>query len=222
MKTVSLSGSPRENVGKKGAANLRREGSIPSVLYGGKEQIHFFIPENEAKKLVFTPNVYLIEMDIQGKKYKAILQETQLHPVTDRILHLDFLEVSEETPFKVKLPVRLEGFSKGVRNGGRLRQNFRKLKVFGLVKDMPDSITIDITPIKIGDKRRVSDLTIPGLKFLDPSNAVVLAVQMARAAILDEEEEETEEGAEGAEGEGATEGAEGAEKATESAEKAAE
>ena len=217
MKTVSLSGSSRENVGKKGAATLRREGNIPSVLYGGKEQIHFFIPENEAKKLVFTPNVYLIEIEISGKKYKSILQETQLHPVTDRILHLDFLEVTEESPFKIKMPVKLEGFSRGVRNGGRLRQNFRKLKVFGLAKDMPESISIDITPIKIGDKKRISDISIPGLKFLDPANAVVVGVQMARTAVLDEEEEEeSEDGGEGTEG--ATDGGEKTPETAESAE----
>ena len=200
MKTVSLSGSPRESVGKKGAASLRTEGKVPAVIYGGKEQVHFSIAENEAKKLVFTPNVYLIEVEIDGKPIKAILQETQLHPVTDRILRLDFLEVSDDQPFKIKLPVRLEGFSRGVRNGGRLRQNFRKLKVFGLAKDMPEAISIDITPIRIGQKRRVSDLSISGLKFLDPSSAVVVGVQTARAAIEEEEEEEEVEGAEGAEG----------------------
>ena len=201
MKTVSLSGSPRESVGKKGAASLRTGERIPAVIYGGKEQIHFSIAENEAKKLIFTPNVYLIEIEVDGKSFKVILQETQLHPVTDRIIHLDFLEVKDDKPFKIKLPVKLEGFSRGVRNGGRLRQNFRKLKVFGLAKDMPESIEIDITPIRIGQKRRVSDLTINGLTFLDPANAVVVGVQTARAAIEEEdEEEEGEEGAEGAEG----------------------
>jgi large subunit ribosomal protein L25 len=201
MKTVSLSGSPRENVGKKGANTLRKEGSIPAVVYGGKEQLHFSILENEAKKLVFTPNVYLIEIDVNGKKFKAILQETQVHPVTDRILHLDFLEVKENSPFKLNLPVRLEGFSKGVRNGGNLSQNFRTLKVMGLLKDMPDAVKIDITPLKIGEKIRVLDLNIPGLKFSDPENAVVVGVLTARAVIEEEEEEEeSAEGAEGAEG----------------------
>jgi large subunit ribosomal protein L25 len=197
MKTVSLSGSPRESVGKKGAASLRTGNRIPAVIYGGKEQIHFSFAENEAKKLIFTPNVYLIEIDVDGKLFKVILQETQLHPVTDKIIHLDFLEVSDDKPFKIKLPVKLEGFSRGVRNGGRLRQNFRKLKVFGLAKDMPESIEIDISPIRIGQKRRVSDLSIDGLTFLDPANAVVIGVQTARAAIEDEEEDETAEGAEG-------------------------
>ena len=197
MKTVSLSGSPRENVGKKGANTLRKQGCIPAVVYGGKEQLHFSILENEAKKLVFTPNVYLIEIDVNGKKFKAILQETQVHPVTERILHLDFLEVKENSPFKLNLPVRLEGFSKGVRNGGNLSQNFRTLKVMGLLKDMPDAVKIDITPLKIGEKIRVLDLNIPGLKFSDPENAVVVGVLTARTVIEEEEEEESAEGAEG-------------------------
>lgn len=217
MKTVSLSGSPRENVGKKGAASLRTEERVPAVIYGGKKQIHFSITVNEAKKLVFTPNVYLIEIEVSGKSYKVILQEVQSHPVTDRVLHLDFLEISDEKQFKIKLPVRLIGFSRGVRNGGTLRQNFRKLKVMGLAKDMPEAIEIDISPIKIGDKRRVSDLAFNGLKFLDPSNAVVVGVQTARAAIEEEEEEEEVEAVEGEEGSTA-EGAEGAQEAAKESE----
>jgi large subunit ribosomal protein L25 len=203
MKTVSLSGSSRENVGKKGATELRNQERIPAVLYGGKEQVHFSISENEAKKLVFTPNVYLIDLEVKGKKVKAIIQETQIHPVTDRILHIDFFEVDENSPFKVKLPVTLSGFSKGVRNGGRLRQNFRKLHVIGLVGDMPDDINIDITPLRIGHKKRVSDLSVSGLRFLDPSNAVVVGVQTARAAIEEEEEEGVEGEAAASEGEAA-------------------
>ena len=201
MKTVSLSGSPRVSVGKKGATSLRKEGRIPSVVYGGKDQVHFSISENDAKKLVFTPNVYLIELDIDGKKSKVILQETQIHPVTDRVIHLDFLEISDDVPFKLSLPVRLEGFSRGVRNGGKLNQNFRKLRVFGLAKDMPDAVSIDITPVKIGDKVRVTDLSVSGLNFLDPKNAVVVGVQTARV-IIEEEEESEEEGSETAEAEG--------------------
>ena len=202
MKTVSLSGSPRVSVGKKGATSLRNEGRIPSVVYGGKDQIHFSILENEAKKLVFTPNVYLIELDIDGKKSKVILQETQIHPVTDRILHLDFLEIFDDAPFKLSLPVRLEGFSRGVRNGGKLTQNFRKLRVFGLAKDMPDAVSIDISPIKIGDKVRVTDLNVSGLNFLDPKNAVVVGVQTARVIIEEEEVEEDTETTEGEESKG--------------------
>jgi large subunit ribosomal protein L25 len=197
MKTVSLSGSLRETVGKKGAASLRTEEKIPAVIYGGKQQIHFSILEKEAKKLIFTPNVYLVDISVDGKSYQVILQEKQLHPVSDKILHLDFLEISDSKPFKVNLPVKLEGFSRGVRNGGKLTQNFRSLKVFGLAKNMPDSIEIDISPIRIGEKRRVSDLDVNGLKFLDPSNAVVVGVQTARTAIEEEEEEEETEAVEG-------------------------
>ena len=209
MKTVTLSGSPRENVGKQDAADLRRNERIPAVLYGGEKQIHFSISENDAKKLIFTPNVYIVELEIKGEKVKAIVQESQLHPVTDRILHIDFLQILDNKPFKIKIPVRLEGFSRGVQNGGRLRQNFRKLKVLGLEQDMPEAVVIDITSLRIGHKRRVSDLSIPGIKFLDPLNAVVVGVQTARTAIADDEEDELEE-LEGAEGatEGASEGAE--------------
>ena len=196
MKTLSLSGSSRENVGKRGASELRRQERVPAVLYGGEKQIHFSLSNNDAKKLIVTPDVYVVELEIEGKKTKAIVQEVQLHPVTDKPVHMDFFEISDVKPFKIKLPVRLEGFSRGVRNGGRLRQNFRKLQVFGLEKDMPEAIVIDITPIRIGQKRRVSDISIPGLTFLDPKNAVVVGVQTARAAIDDEEEEELEEGTE--------------------------
>jgi large subunit ribosomal protein L25 len=205
MKTLSLSGSSRENVGKKGAAELRRLERVPAVLYGGEKQVHFSLSFTDAKKLIVTADVYVVELEIQGKKTKAIVQDVQLHPVSDKPVHMDFFEISDSKPFKIKLPVRLEGFSRGVRNGGRLRQNFRKLHVFGLEKDMPEAILIDITPIRIGQKRRVSDISISGLTFLDPENAVVVGVQTARAVIEDEEDEELEEGAEGAEG--TTEGA---------------
>ncbi len=206
MKTLSLSGSSRENVGKKGAAELRRLERVPAVLYGGEKQVHFSLSFTDAKKLIVTADVYVVELEIEGKKTKAIVQDVQLHPVTDKPVHMDFFEISDSKPFKIKLPVRLEGFSRGVRNGGKLRQNFRKLHVFGLEKDMPEAILIDITPIRIGQKRRVSDISISGLTFLDPKNAVVVGVQTARAVIEDEDEdEELEEGAEGAEG--TTEGA---------------
>lgn len=207
MKTLSLSGSIRENVGKKGAIELRRQGRVPAVLYGGEKQTHFSLSYNDAKKLIVTTDVFVVELELEGKKTKAIVQEVQIHPVTDRTIHLDFLEISDSKPFKIQLPVRLEGFSRGVRNGGRLRQNFRKINVSGLEKDLPEAIVIDITPLKIGDKKRVADISLSGLTFLDPENAVVVGIQTARAIIEDEEEEELEEGAEGAATEGSGEGA---------------
>ncbi len=202
MKKVSLSGSPRENVGKKDAANLRKEGRVPAVLYGGGEQTHFHIDENDAKKLYYTPNVYVINIEIDGKATLAIIQEVQLHPVTDRVIHVDFLEVFEDKPVKVKLPVKLTGFSIGVRNGGKLRQHFRKVTAVGLLKDLPEEVQLDITSMRIGHKKRISDLSVDGVQFVDATSAVVVAVQMSRGAALDDEEEGEEEGA-AAEGEAA-------------------
>ncbi len=197
MKTITLSGSLRENVGKQGAAELRRQERVPAVLYGGDKQIHFSLTENEAKQLIITPNVYLIDLEISGDKFKTILQESQLHPVNGRILHLDFLQVIENKPIKVKLPILLEGFSRGVRNGGRLIQNFRKLHVVGLEDNLPEALQIDITSLRIGEKIRVSDISVPEIKFLDPLNAVVVGVLTAREIIEeDEDEDEDEEGTE--------------------------
>ena len=198
MKTVSLSGSIRENVGKKDATELRRQGNIPCVLYGGEEQIHFHIKENDAKKLIITPDVYIVNIKIGDKEVKAVVQEAQIHPVTDRIIHLDFMEVVNGKPVKVKLPVKLEGFSVGVRNGGKLRQNFRKLTVKGLEEALPEAIAINIDNLKIGGKIRVNDINIDGVELLDASSAVVVAVQMARGASLvtEDDEEEAEETAE--------------------------
>lgn len=196
MKTVSLSGSLRENVGKKDATDLRRQGKVPCVLYGGQEQIHFFIDERDAKKLIITPDVYIVKLNIGGNEVKAIVQEAQMHPVTDKITHLDFIEVLDGKPVKAKLPVKLEGFSIGVRNGGKLRQHFRKLTVRGLESDLPEIITVNIEKLRIGGKIRVSDININGVELLDASTAVVVAVQMARGASnVDEEEEETTEAA---------------------------
>lgn len=191
MKKVSLSGSLRSNVGKKDAADLRREGRVPCVNYGTGKQTHFHISKLEGERMVNTPHVYMVELDVEGQKSKAIIQEVQHHPVSGHILHIDFLEVVANEPIKVKLPIRLTGFAVGVRSGGKLRQNFRKVAVLGMEKDLPEAIEIDITPLKIGAKTRISDLAVDGLKFLDPASAVVVAVQMARGAkaTADEEEE---------------------------------
>lgn len=199
MKKVSLSGSQRENVGKKDAAALRRANRVPAVLYGGKTQTHFHISINDANKLYHTPDVYLVDIEVEGKKTQAIIQELQIHPVTDVINHIDFLEVTDDKPVKVKLPLNLKGFSIGVRNGGKLRQHFRRVTCVGLLADMPECVEIDITEMKIGSKARISELSVPGVTFLDAPNSVVVAVQMSRGASEEEEEEE------GAEGEEATE-----------------
>jgi large subunit ribosomal protein L25 len=204
MKKVSLSGSKRENVGKKDAAKLRREGRVPAVVYGGGEQIHFHVKETEMNKLVYTQDVYQIDLDVDGAKSEVIIQEMQQHPVTSRVRHVDFLKLDAKKVVKVKLPVIVSGMSPGVMAGGKMQQVFRKLRVEGLPGDLPESINVDITPLNIGDAIRISHINIEGCKILDAANAVVVSVKMARGAKASEEVEEEVEATE----EGAEEGAE--------------
>ncbi len=195
MKKVSLSGSVRKSVGKKDAKLMRREGLVPCVVYGNKEQIHFSVKEANVNKVVFTPNTYIIDLDVEGKKALAFIKEIQVHPVTDKVLHVDFQEVVEGKEVKINIPVILTGLAKGVQNGGKLIQNFRSLTALALVDKLPDTIEIDVTALKIGGKIRVNEIEIDGVSFLNPEGAVVAAVQMARGASEDDEEE-TEEVAE--------------------------
>jgi len=183
MKTAQLSGSLRANVGKKDAKALRNEGLVPCVLYGQGEQTHFAVKRVPLEKLVFSPDVYQIELDIDGKKAKAIIRELQQHPTKDTVQHIDFLELNDAKEVRVKLPVRLSGSSRGVREGGKLMQVFRHMQCQGLPSALPDEINIDISPMRIGHSFRVSNIEIPGVKILDPANAVVVAVKMARGAV---------------------------------------
>lgn len=199
MKTVQLSGSVRQNVGKKDAVLLRNSGKVPAVLYGAGTQTHFSIEALPMSKLVVNPNVYQIELDIDGTKSNAIIKEVQFHPVTDEIIHVDFLQLTADKPVKLKLPLRLTGNSLGVRNGGKLLVNFRKVDVIGLPSAFPDDITVDITDLRIGMSVRVRDLSFDGLTFLNDPAAMVVQVKMARGAVDAEEEGEEGEEAEGAE-----------------------
>jgi large subunit ribosomal protein L25 len=197
MKALKLSGSLRENVGKKDAKKLRKEGNVPCVLYGGEKQIHFSMPEKDFKSLVFTPHSYLLEITIDGQEYTAILQDIQFHPVSDNILHADFLKTFEDKPITIAIPVQFTGVSKGVLKGGKLIRKFRKLKVQALPKDLPDEIVVDITNLGINQSVKVAGLTRPNLTFLDPPTAVVVIVKTARGAVDEEEESGDDEGAEG-------------------------
>jgi len=194
MKTVQLSGSPRANVGKKDAKAVRNSGRVPCVLYGTGEQIYFSVRNIDMLKIVVSPDVYIVELDIEGTKKTGIIQELQMHPVKEAVQHVDFLELVDNKPVVIGIPVKLVGRSRGVLNGGRLQQVFRRLKVQALPKDLPSEIEIDITPIKIGQSRRVSDIVLPGVTMLDPQNAVVVSVKMARgAANVEDEDDSTEE-----------------------------
>lgn len=200
MKTVSLSGALRAHVGKKDAKKNRREGKVPCVLYGGKEQIHFQMEEKTFTKIVFTPEVYILNISIDGKEYKAIMQDIQYHPVTDVILHADFLEVLPGKFISIGVPLKLKGTSVGVLQGGKLIQKLRKIRVKGLIEDLPEDIDIDITNLSIGDSIKIRDLKLDKLELLDPANSVIVRVRTARIIEEEVEEEEGEEGAEEAEG----------------------
>ncbi len=206
MKKVSVSGSPRENVGKKDAKRLRREGNVPCVVYGGKEQIRFFTSEKNFKDIVYTPDACIVQLDINGKKMEAVLQDIQFHPVTEKILHADFLEIFSDKPVKMAIPINVVGDSPGVIAGGKLMTKRRRLDIMALPDKLPAEIDIDISTLEIGDSVTVGRLELEGIEFLDPENSVVVMVKSARAAMMapvepEGEEEEGEEG-EGEEGEG--------------------
>ncbi|HTX89189.1 MAG TPA: 50S ribosomal protein L25/general stress protein Ctc [Bacteroidales bacterium] len=215
MKTVSLSGSPRENVGKKDAKKQRREGMVPCVMYGGKEQIHFVVEEKNFKKIIFSPEVFIIKINIGGTDHDTVLQDVQYHPVTDKILHVDFLEIAPDKPVHIAVPVKLEGTPVGVLKGGKLHAKMRKVKIMALQADLPDNIVVNIESLDIGDSVKIMNISRDNVQFLDSPNSVIVAVRTARTVV----EEVPAEGEAPAEGE---EGAEGAEKAKEGEEKGKE
>lgn len=206
MKSIDLKVHPRKNLGKKDARNLRTEGKVPCVLYGGNENLHFFAHENAFKDLVYTHNVYLTNLDIEGDKRLAIVKEIQLHPVTEKILHVDFMEVFRDKVITVGLPVDIVGSSVGIKAGGKLRQRKRYIRVKGLVENIPDSLVIDITDLDIGQSVKAGDLQYDKVEILEPPYSFVLGVISSRVAAKSLEpvgtekteaeiEAETEEGA---------------------------
>ena len=191
MKTVSLSGSLRENVGKKDAKALRRAEMVPCVMYGaGQEQIHFATEAKNFKKILFTPECYIINFTINGKTYSTILQEAQYHPVTDAVMHADFLIVNENNPITVVLPIALEGTPAGVMRGGKMKQGIKKIKVSGLIKDLPDYVRINISSLNINEAIKVKDLAIENVTPITPGYTVIVAVNTARGVVAEEETEE--------------------------------
>ncbi|MCO6501279.1 MAG: 50S ribosomal protein L25/general stress protein Ctc [Vicingus serpentipes] len=197
MKSVALTGNKRAERGSSNANALRKEEKVPCVIYGGKENIHFTVNEIAFGKIINSPEVFFVDLDIDGTKVKTIIQDVQFHPVTDRVTHVDFIEVVDNKPLIVSLPVFTTGASRGVLNGGKLRMVTRKLKVKGLPAALPEKIELDITNLRIGQSIKVADVNLDGLSILDAANAVVVAVKMSRVAVAEEEEEaEGEEGAE--------------------------
>jgi len=197
MKSLAISVKERQDVGKTNTRALRNQGNVPCVLYGGEKQVCFYTHENDFRKLVYTPDVFIVELNVDGEVKKAIMKDIQFHPVTDKILHIDFLEVFDDKDVTVSVPVILNGLAIGVRNGGNLMFRRRKIITRGLATNLPDAIEIDIESLNIGQFVYIKDLNVDGCEFLAPDNSVVVGVKTARAAIEDElaeaEEEEEEE-----------------------------
>ncbi|NAS10643.1 50S ribosomal protein L25/general stress protein Ctc [Poritiphilus flavus] len=209
MKSITIKGSERESVGKRSTKALRNAGKVPCVVYGGDKPLHFSADALAFKSLVYTPNAHTVVVDLDsGTKVNAVMQDIQFHPVTDEILHIDFYQLFPDKPVTMNIPVRLQGNSPGVRNGGRLLFRKRKLTIKALPDNLPDFFNVDISKLKIGQNISVDSLLSDDFTILHPDSTVVVQVKTARAAIVVEDEEE-EEGVEGAEAaEGAAEGAE--------------
>ena len=197
MKSLAISVKKRENVGKTNSKALRNQGNVPCVLYGGEKQVTFYAHENDFRKLVYTADSFVVELSIDGAVTKAIMQDIQFHPVTDKILHIDFLEVFEDKLITVSIPVILKGTSIGVKNGGNLMFRRSKIITKGLIANLPNSIELNIEHLNIGMFTYIKDISIEGCQFVAPGNSVVVGVKTARAVVEEEAEETVEEGAEG-------------------------
>ena len=217
MKTLAISAKTRNGTGKTDSKALRNQGNVPCVLYGGEKQVCFYAHENDFRNLVHTPDVFIVELDIEGEKYRAIMQDLQFHPVTDKLLHLDFLQIFDDKEVTMTIPVHLEGMAIGIRNGGVLSFRRRKIITRAIPGNLPDYIEINIEDLDIGQSIFIRDLRVDKYSFLAADNAVVVGVRTARELIIEEEEEEELEGEEGEiiEGEegAVVEGAEATEKA---------
>ena len=200
MKSITIKGSQRESVGKVATKALRNAGKVPCVLYGGDKPMHFSADEISFKDLVYTPNAYTATIELEGgEKFEAVLQDIQFHPVTDKILHVDFYQLFEDKPVTMNIPVHLEGNSPGVRNGGRLLFRKRKLSIKALPNLLPDFITVDISKLRIGGTIAVETILNDDYTILHPDSTAIVQVKASRTSVADDSEDEEEEGAEGAE-----------------------
>lgn len=182
MKTFDIKGTVRTDLGKKATRALRAEGNVPCVIYGAGELTHFYVSDVDIKDIIYTPNVYILNVTVGDKTVKAILQDIQFHPVSDEVLHIDFLQISEDMPVSINIPVSLNGLAEGVKAGGKLQLEMRYLKVKGLIKDLPDTLEIDITNLGLGKTIQVKALSYDNLELLSAANNVVVAVKLTRAA----------------------------------------
>ena len=201
MKRIELAGESRKEVGSKESRMLRAENNVPCVIYGGEEPHHFFLNGIGLDKYIFTPEVYLYEIEIAGKKFLASMKEVQFHPVSDKPIHVDFLELDEQKEARVAIPVKLLGTPIGVRNGGRLNQNYRKVTIKGLPEQLPEFLEVNVEEVKIGQSIKLGEIELDGLEIIEDPSEVLVTVKMARTVVEEVEEEVDEEGGEAAEGE---------------------
>jgi large subunit ribosomal protein L25 len=195
MKTIEIKGSLRTGLGKKSSKETRKAGNVPCVIYKKDQNIHFFAHENSFKNLIYTPDAHIVNLNLDGEEHKVVLQDVQFHPVTDKIIHVDFMEIADNKPIVISIPINITGESVGVKAGGKLRIKKRHLKVKGYAKDIPEQLLIDITDVKIHHSIKVGDLSYDKVELIDPKITTVLSVATSRV-VQKEEEAEGEAGAE--------------------------
>ena len=183
MKSITIKGSERENVGKKATKAVRDAGMVPCVIYGGNQPVHFVADERAFKDLVYTPNAHTVVVELNGTSYNVIMQDIQFHPVSDKILHIDFFQLSDDKEIIMEVPVKVTGTSPGVLLGGVLRLNQRRLKVKALPKNLPDFVEANISELQMGNKLYVTKLEANNFKLMHPDNTVVCQVRISRAAM---------------------------------------
>ena len=189
MKEISLTGKMRTDLGKKASKSMRKEGLIPCNMYGEKkgenglpEAMSFAVSMTELRKIVYTPHIYVVNLNIDGKEHKAVLKELQFHPVTDALLHVDFYEINEVKPITIGIPVKLNGLAQGVRDGGRINLSIRKINVTAPYQDIPEHLDIDVTNLRLGKSIKVGELSFEGLELATPAEVIVCSVKTTRAS----------------------------------------
>lgn len=186
MEKIGIKATVRRSLGKADAKQTRRSGHVPCTIYGGKENVNIVVEERQFKDVIYTPHVNIVQIDVEGKVIDTVLKDAQFHPVTDKIVHVDFQEVIADRAISISLPVTLEGTSPGVRAGGKLVKVMRKLKVRGLVKDMPASVVIDISSLNALDSIKIGAINIPGVTFTEDPNQIIVHVQAKRGMVVAE------------------------------------
>ena len=200
MKEISVSGQKRSETGKKASKLMRKEGLVPCNLYGEKkgenglpEALSFAVPMADLRKVIYTPHIYVVNLNIDGAEHKAIIKELQFHPVKDTLLHIDFYEINDQKPITIGIPVKLNGLAQGVRDGGRLSLIVRKVNVTAKYQDIPETLDIDVTDLTIGKSIKVGDLSFEGLEMATSKEVVVCTIKATRKSNAAAQAEEAAE-----------------------------